>query len=236
MKNIELFDYACVDFEFGNSMGFYSGTRFYSRNTGDAGSALRACSIVGASFEVSDNFVAQQNGWKRELTLTSVGNSNVYDLVSRFVVRSNDRPALIAGRTIAHRDSNLYYQHPVGDVKVPVGDSDWIEFSDCGSLTPEGFDLVFYVRDEATELDGMKRWVVHHRMIAKPDMAKLVLKGCHKMLNGPLPLQFLIPRHIKFKLYRIRETALPYFPIMTVGEVCVPDGSAAIVRTRILHC
>lgn len=213
-----------LDVEFGNAEGFFSASKtdlqasIIKKNDKfsnyDAG-------ICGANLSIGDLIDVKSNGLIRNVQFVPMRDSKLFDLVSRFVVISNDRCARIAGNEVKHTCKNIYHQYKTDDVIVPVGTDNYLKFQGQNSKGHPSFETVFYIRDEGIEKDGMKRWIVHHRIIVDQNAANLIVRSCNPVLEGPLPMQWMIPALIKRKLFRIRERKLPNFPLMTVGEVLV---------------
>jgi len=217
-----------IDIEFGNQHGFFSGSldgvcskEVYCKKVTDRSFDVDNCIAKGKVKELTN---IKSGSLVRELVFNAEQDAFLYDLVSRFVVLSNDRNAYISDMEIKHNNSNIYYQY-LSDksVKVPLGDSHWLEFSDLGSTVEPYFDNVFYIRDES-QSDGRYKWIVHHRKIVKPEYAELILRGCNPRIEGVIPHQKWIPRFIKNMLFRIREKKYPNFPLMAVGVVNVKDN------------
>ena len=213
-----------LDVEFGNAQGFFSAAKsgLDTDNVaqGDISSHYDA-HIPCAMASINDSTIINKSELIRTTKFTTETDSRFFDLVSRFVVLSNDRCARIAGQNIQHNCKNIYHQHSTNDVVVPVGSEDHLHFQDNNSTEHINFENVFYVRDEAVDKHGMKRWIVHHRMIVNQNAADLIVRCCHPVLEGPLPFQKAIPAALKKQLFRIRERNFPDFPLMAVGEILV---------------
>lgn len=217
-----------LDIEFGNQHSFFSGTRDgycnisnYLKNSLDR---TLQVGIPESSGQVMESVAIKPSCLSRQLTFSSTNDAFLFDFVSRYVVLSDNRNAYISNIEIKHNNSNIYYQYSANKhVKVPLGDSHWLEFSDLGSSVEPYFENVFYIRDES-QSDGCYKWIVHHRKIVKPEYAQLILRGCHPRIEGVIPYQQYIPRIIKNALFRIREKKYPNFPLMTVGVVNVKDN------------
>lgn len=231
-----------LDIEFGNSQGFYSGKKSQSLpyHNGDS-SSLNSWYWEGAVgrkiISISESWKLEQNEVQRDIEFCPQSDTELYDLVSRFVVESvSSKSACIANKYFEHTSKNIYYQfEDFGDVIIPVSDSQYLKFSSLGCDVPEGFQEVFYIRDES-ENNDVKRWVVHHRLIVKLPDANLIVRSCNPRYEGPLPCQNLIPWFVKKLFFRIRESKYPSFPLMSVGEVLLPSKSVAKISTKItLH-
>ncbi len=230
-----------LDVEFGNADSFYSAkktatlpydsTQFIENNLYHYEWAGR---LNRTNIKLEDKICESGKVLVRKLVFHFNAQSFLFDMVSRFVIFSNNkRPASIANLLVEHKCSNLYYQfsadHPL---KVPVRDNQYLVFSTLNCIVPSGFKEVFYVRDEAVS-DGKYKWIVHHRLIVDPAKAKLIVRGCHPKIEGILPCQNLFPECLKRYLFRIRERKYPGFPIMSVGEIEVAKGDCAQMSTRI---
>lgn len=225
-----------LDVEYGNAQGFFSASKSGRHSlpvTPPAQSSEYNTKIPGVSIAIIDSSVATNIELTRSTRFKALQESRLFDLVSRFVVLSNDRPARIAATEIWHSSKNIYHQYATTDVIVPIGTNGYLRFSDNASTGHPLFENVFYIRDEAVEKNGLKRWIVHHRMIVDPQSTNLIVRCCHPKLEGPLPLQSIIPHALKKLLFRIRERRLPNFPLMSVGESAVETSHTFDIRTRI---
>lgn len=162
--------------------------------------------------------------------------ATLYDFVSRYVVFSDDRPAFISKKKIQHKNSNIYYQYPADVAYVPCIGGGYLVFSDNGSLYPELFENVFYLRDERTLQTGERVWVVHHRLIAKRDLSELYVKVCNPRFSNATIRSPWVPFWFKGLTYRIRERKFPNFPIMTLGDVTIDSGAQVSLATSIKLC
>lgn len=225
-----------LDVEFGNAKGFFSASKNGIRPL-DASPLLLTseydAGITGATLKVNDSIIVADHELTRSTNFSAQQDSDLFDFVSRFVVLSDDREARIADTKIRHNCENLYHQYPVCSVTVPIGKNSFLQFTDASTEGHPLFERVFYVRDEAVESGGMKRWIVHHRLIVKQQIANLIVRCCHPKLEGPLPFQTIIPRFLKNKLFRIRENRRPNFPFMTVGESTLDLNHRVNIRTRV---
>jgi hypothetical protein len=228
-------EFLLLDAEFGCASGTYSaaksGVSLGSSGTLEVPRFFRG-ELGDIMIDVGQHIEMDGDQLMRSLSFSIVEKAFLFDFVSRLVIWSNDRPAMIAGREIVHESSNIYHQYSVQGARLPIGSHDWITVSDGGSIAPPGFDVVFYVRDEGVEANGLKRWVLHHRLIANIEMARLVIMGCNPKFSGPIPFQLLVPKVVKKALFRIRETRFPSFPLMAIGECSVSPGLCADIKTR----
>lgn len=225
-----------LDIEFGNAAGFFSGHKnnvCSNEKYAESFDRVFIPTLEKTGLEIRENYFISSDEINRNICYLVKGESKIFDLVSRYVVLSDSRPAFIDKKIITHACSNIYHQFPVGKVKVPIGNNGWLYFSDNNSTEHPFFNSVFYVRDEAVEENGMKRWVVHHRKIVKQEVANLIVRSCNPRLEGELPFQWIIPRFLKKELFRIREAKFPNFPIMAVGEVLLNSGFHAKINTTI---
>lgn len=223
-----------LDVEFGNSNGFFSATNAKKQfDELELGAMKYQAGYQAANLSITDSISIKSNYFDRKLNFEIISKSHLYDLVSRYIILSNDRSAEISGINIRHKNSNIYYQYCASKAIVPIGTDGYIQFSDLGTTQHPSFDNVFYIRDEATEINGMKRWIVHHRIIAKEDASNLIVRCCHPIFKGPFLAQSIIPNLLKRKLFRIREKRYPNFPVMTVGEVTLSPGQLFNIMTRI---
>ncbi|MCF6236975.1 MAG: hypothetical protein L3J70_11500 [Gammaproteobacteria bacterium] len=223
-----------LDVEFGNSYNFFSASKNNSPQDYDYNEKLSINAMIpAAKFEITDSVAFKGAQGTRDLSFLALEKNYLFDAVSRFVVYSrNNRPAYIDNQKIGHNNSNFYYQYHHAKPQVPIGDDGWITFEDNFSNLPAGFDNVFYIRDEANTEKGY-RWIIHHRCIAKIESANLIVRGCHPRFNKPFKFQSLWPKWLKRKLYRVRERDYPFFPIQSVGEVCIPGNTKISLRTKI---
>ena len=225
-----------LDVEFGNAKGFFSASKSGIRSLNapplPQTSEYDAC-IADASVKINDSIIVQAHELTRSTQFTAQQNSRLFDFVSRFVVLSSDREATIDNKDIRHNCKNIYHQYPADSVIVPIGTEHFLHFTDDNTAGHPLFDRVFYVRDESIESNGMKRWIVHHRLIVKQHIAQLIVRCCHPNFEGPLPFQDLIPQALKNRLFRIRESQKPNFPFMAVGESPFSANHQVDIRTRI---
>ena len=93
--------------------------------------------IKGVKLTVCEKYDVSDAVISRGVNYSINAKSRIYDFVSRFVVFSNDRNAVINNISIRHKCSNIYYQYPVSNVKVPIGDSCWLNFENNNSSETE---------------------------------------------------------------------------------------------------
>lgn len=230
------------DVEYGNATAFYSATKTktlpYSleRLSNDEAFEYEWNGVlVKTDVHLKDEIALHEpQVLSRRLSFYASQNSCLFDMVSRFVVISyNDRPAKIAGREFKHQCANLYRQYAVkSGVRVPIGSCNYLEFESLNANVPDGFQEVFYIRDESKNADE-HRWIVHHRLIVDPSVSELILRSCNPRFEGPLIGQGYLPRWFKRLFFRIRESKYPNLPIMTIGEVDLLAGKHACLHTGI---
>ena len=226
-----------LDVEFGNSHGYFSASKsglHISCFEQDEVSSEYDTKIPKSTIRIEDSVVIKKNELSRITSFITKTDSYLFDLVSRFVVLSDDRCAKIAGCNIWHKCENIYHQYSTSDVLVPVGTEGYLKFQDVNSTGHTNFENVFYIRDEAVEVNGLKRWIVHHRMIVRQHAANLIIRCCHPVFDSPLPWQNIYPRALKRKLFRIREKKYPNFPFMAVGESAVSMGYVFDIGTKVV--
>lgn len=225
-----------LDAEFGNASGFFSASKS-GIDSFDANLPTQTIEyegrITGAQLKINDSITIAAQEFTRSTKFIAQQDSNLFDFVSRFVVLSNDRAASIASEKIEHHCRNIYHQHAVSSATVPIGNKGFLHFSDTNTTGHPLFERVFYVRDESIEPNGMKRWIVHHRLIVKQETANLIVRCCYPRFEGPAPFQKIIPNTIKKKLFRIRETKNPNFPFMAVGESPLSSNHQVFIGTKI---
>lgn len=225
-----------LDVEFGNAKGFFSASKSGAQPLDPSQPPQTSeyeAGIPDAKLKINDSVIVADQNLTRNTIFSAKQDCDLFDLVSRFVVLSNDRKARIANTEIQHSCKNIYHQHAVKGVTVPIGTNSFLQFTDFNTAGHPLFDRVFYVRDEAIESGGLKRWIVHHRLIVKQQTANLIVRCCHPKFEGPLPFQKIIPQALKEKLFRIREKQNPNFPFMAVGEVPLNANHQVDIRTRI---
>ena len=233
-----------LDVEFGNADSFYSGFKTNSlphknslplkKKDIDSNWCWKG-DLIRTNLNLKDSWLFNsKEKLNRKLSFYATEDSYLYDMVSRFVVKSTtSNSATIADQKYPHLSKNLYYQYQANtSVRVPISTSQYIEFSSESSLIPKGFKEVFYIRDE-TKDGEYYNWIVHHRLIVDPNECNLILRGCNPRIEGVLPLQNFIPKIIKKIFFRIREIKYPNFPIMTVGETCLPKNKSAQLATKV---
>lgn len=224
-----------LDIEFGNQYSFFSGSREgYVIESYDFRNKLTRAfkaEIPKAKGELLESLEFSKKKLVRELKFTPENEAVLYDFVSRYVVWSSSKKAIIGSRIIEHSSSNLYYQYSShNSVKIPISNKGWLGFDDSNSSLEPYFDNVFYIRDEA--FDGKHyKWVVHHRKIVKPQYAEFILRCCNPKFEGVVPLQHYIPKIAKKLFFRIRERKYPSFPLMSVGVVNVDNDVLRLTTT-----
>lgn len=225
-----------LDVEFGNAKSFFSASKA-GINSFDASQESQTLDyegkIAGAQLKINDTLNFEEKELKRYTRFSTKIDSELFDFVSRFVVLSNYRKAYIASVKIDHNCTNNYHQYSVNSAIVPIGTEGYLRFSNYNSASHPLFERVFYIRDESIESNGMRRWVVHHRLIVKEETTNLIIRCCHPRFEGPVPFQKIIPHAVKKKLYRIREMYNPNFPFMAVGESPVNSNEQLVIGTRI---
>jgi hypothetical protein len=226
------------DVEFGNSNGFYSGSRSgpYTKKTlKDKRPVNLHGDLARTELGINDNLKELgESSVLRQTKFSFYGGSKIFDLVSRFVVTTGSKSASINGRQITHCSSNIYHQYDVIDdsvVKIPVQNGTLV-FRPLKSSRLEGFRQVLYLRDERKE-DGNYVWIFHNRVIVIEDDATLILRCCHPIMEGVVPFERMIPRIVKKRFFRIRETTFPNCPFMVVGESTLSEGDCILLETRI---
>lgn len=233
-----------LDVEYGNANSFYSGTKskslpYLKKNFF---SNIHDCNydycwngkLQNTDITLNESLLVGNVNIERTLSFTMNDISHLFDMVSRFVVKSKtNKPASIDKYSYIHESNNLYYQFPASNsVIIPIDDNSSIKFEPLNSVVPKGFQEVFYIRDEGT-INGEFIWVVHHRLIVIPEQSNLILRCCNPKIEGILPLQNFLPRWFKKLFFRIREKRYPNFPIMTVGEVTLEKGDRASLSTKV---
>jgi len=230
-----------LDVEYGNASYFYSGVK--RKGAQHLGGAFRVREylqwkgdLARTDVLISDDVSVRESCLERNLTFAIQGKSEVFDFVSRFVVYSfNDRAGYIDGKAFRHNSKNIYRQFAVkSEVSVPVGKGAYLKFASLGVQVPDGFEEVFYIRDESKDSLGY-RWIVHHRLIVNPKKVRLVLRSCNPRFEGVIPFERFLPNILKRPLFRVREARFPNFPIMVVGEAMLSQGQAASLRTQVSY-
>lgn len=234
-----LLDYCELGIEYGNASGFYSANTSVNYKKKLAPHSrkqlLNSTYPLGTSTTIEDSTSLKNNSLNRATTFSFSDDSAIFDIVSRFVVWSDDRVARIGNDNITHRSSNLYYQHPSSnEAFVPIATKGYLRFRCMPAQNLKGFESVIYVRDEAIDTKGY-RWVVHHRQIADPYQSKLVVRCCNPRLEGALPNQNLIPKWLKLMIFRLRERRFPHAPLMAVSEKVVRAGETAELNTCVTY-
>ena len=121
------------------------------------------------------------NTINRKAEILTLQDSMFMDFVMRFRFKKEYiEYADIAGRRYYHKNSNVYYQYPVGNVMLKGRGFD-INIVVVDSIVPDKMEPVIYVRDSKSE------WVIHVRMIPKA-WDKEVIKICTAWAGTrPLP-------------------------------------------------
>lgn len=238
-------DLLSFDVEFGNSRGFFSGSGqrpdIYGRGRLPEEVKFAAEIEQGSSAAIVcfDSTIVSDVEARRSVQFKFSRQSHIFDVVSRYVVidTSSGRPSKINGQNVEHKSSNTYHQYPADVVKVPIGETAWLEFKGEVEGIPEGlFEHVFYIRDESVDSSG-HRWIVHHRAIATELAEQLILRCCNPRFEGPVPswVNRIIPKLMLRWLFRIRETTFPNFPLMVVGECCFAEGEKITLSSSIRY-
>ena len=153
----------------------YRHTRLAEHCLADAGRSLTTALVSMPEglwrLNLEDEIAANDTVF-RTATLTSVADTVLMDFVVRLRFRKSlFHTARIADKTIEHRASDVYSQHPVRSAHLEGRDFSVridIEESECAmAMSP-----MLYVRDHADE------WVVHARMIPRR-FHKEVIKVCN---------------------------------------------------------
>lgn len=231
-----------LDVEYGNASCFYSAVKcndapHLGGAFGDKEYLVWRGKLVNTDILITDDAFVSGDCLNRSLNFSIQSESRVFDFVSRFVVYSfNDRKGYIDDKAYPHVSKNIYRQFAVtSGVSVPVGETAYLKFSSLGAQVPEGFDEVFYIRDESKDLLGC-RWIVHHRLIVNPKKVRLIVRSCNPRFEGVLPFEQCLPDILKRPLFRVREAHFPNFPIMAVGEAILKQGEDASLCTQVKYC
>lgn len=166
----------------------------------------------------------------RRHTLTILEDSFLMDYVSRFCFRKKFFDiAVINGREIQHRKTNLYYQHPVREVELR-GDRYSVKIKIDSSINAGKFREHMYVRDYEDV------WVVHARLLPiKWD--KEVIKICRRWYNKAIPKNIsgilLRCRQIRDYLWYRGETRQPNFPVNAYPIVKLAAGDVLELTTEV---
>jgi len=190
--------------------------------------------MPGVRCEIAEDVRLEANSLRRHLEFRMIEDSWLTDLVSRYAARDGGRRAARIGHEdVRHENRNRYVHRDVPQATIPFGLSGTLSVErEQGLATPERFHRWLYVRDEPSA-NGSNRWVLHHRvLVAEPE--ELVLRGCSRWFNRPLPpvLNCLVPRAVRRSLYMVRETRWPKAPLMTVGAARLAAGSVVVFRDK----
>jgi len=200
--------------EYGDSYGTYSKMEdpFKIRNDN-----VKKTSLNGNEILIREKREFSNNKLIRDLSFYQDKDIKLYDMVSRFVIRTKSaKPAKINNKLISHCNSENYYQYPAKEAFIPINDKFSFRFTNK-TFDNYGFDNVMYIRDAKSKLKSEKQWILHHRLISKPEN-ELSLIFCTSFLKGKVKIiDNLCPKFIKKKLFRIREKSYPNFPIMAIS-------------------
>lgn len=239
MSADRIFKYCKFDIEYGNSVGFFSGTKSLTYDFKTQQSEYEK-NLLGkldkTRIKVKDRVQSNFEGIHRSTDFIAHDDSLLFDLVSRFVVWTSLPCAKINSNLYTHESKNLYYQFDVvenSSVEIDVSEGQLI-FKPVKIFPPKGFKQVIYIRDEQQE-NGLYKWVVHHRLIVDEHQSNMILRCCHPRFEGVVAAQNCIPKFIKRKFYRIRETKYPNCPFMTVGESTLKKDQVVSLKTRIVY-
>lgn len=161
---------------------------------------------------------------QRHISVTAQNDSYLMDAVLRFSLPKNTvRRAFIGDTEIKHQRRNKYYQHEASTVRFELQDGSILRFDSFAFRLPPGMSFFVYLRDEP----GC--WIFHVRALAtKPE--RLMLKGCHRLYNGPLPnfLQNIVLKlpTLKENLLYIRERFSQRIPFQINGSSLLRSGES----------
>jgi|Deesub1362A_J573_1020465.scaffolds.fasta_scaffold02604_6 hypothetical protein len=165
----------------------------------------------------------------RQHTLTTLEDSWFMDFVSRFQFKKKFfEKAIINDIELIHKNTNLYYQFPVDEVKLIGKDFD-VVVKVREVITSEKFKLHMYARDSGDV------WVVHARLFPyKWD--KEIIKVCRSWYNKAIPQKIA---NILLKVDVIRdflwyrgERKQANFPLNAYGLVRFEKGSKLRILTE----
>jgi len=132
------------------------------------------------SLEIADK-MSNASTVMRSVRLECLKPCYLMDFVLRFRFKQQHfKHASIAGRSLQHADTNLYYQYPV-DLALLTGAKYRATITVKQKQHPDSLAPLLYVRDAPGE------WVVHARMLPKV-IDKEVIKLCNRWAKTrPLP-------------------------------------------------
>lgn len=165
----------------------------------------------------------------RRHRITLLEDSFLMDYVSRFRFKKKYfNTAVIGGREIKHRKTNLYHQYPVKEALL-CGDQFEAKIKVNSSLNTDKFRQYLYVRDYEDV------WVVHARLL--PDnWDKEVIKICRKWYNKAIPQKIsdllLKSKQIRNYLWYRGETREPNFPVNAFPMVKLSAGTIIELSTE----
>lgn len=116
----------------------------------------------------------------RQHTLTTLEDSWFMDFVSRFQFKKEFfEKVIINDIELIHRNTNIYYQYPVNQVKLVGKDFD-VVVKVKEAVTTEKFKLYMYARDSGDV------WVVHARLFPEK-WDREIIKICRSWYNKAIP-------------------------------------------------
>lgn len=160
------------------------------------------------------------------------------DLVNRCVFNANILPqGSISGKRLKHRGQNRYHQYPITDVSLSSKDIK-VTVQALPMSIPSSYGQAFqettYLRDEPALPDSSPAWIIHSRLIAKPEMAGGYIARWFYP-NCLLPAwitTILASRLLRPFFWRLRER-YPSTPISLGSSMYVAKGDKFIISTVI---
>ena len=165
----------------------------------------------------------------RQHTLTTLEDSWFMDFVSRFQFKKEFfEKVIINDMELIHRNTNIYHQYPVNQVKLIGKDFDVI-VTVREAVTTEKFKLYMYARDSGDV------WVIHARLFPyKWD--KEIIKICRSWYNKAIPQKIAngllkVDMIREFLWYR-GERKQANFPLNAYGLIRLEKGCKLQILTE----
>lgn len=188
-------------------------------------------------FNVAEKLVFTDAEITQEYTFTVTSTvAKIGDLVNRCVFNADIFPqGNISSRKLKHRGQNKYHQYPITDVSLSGKDIEVIVRVLPMSIPPsyrQAFQETSYLRDEPAPSDSSPAWVIHSRLIAKPEMAGGYIARWFYP-NRILPAwitAILTLRLFRPLFWRLRERH-PFTPISLSSSMYVAKGDTFTIKT-----
>ncbi|HEC63881.1 MAG TPA: hypothetical protein ENI23_01150 [bacterium] len=193
--------------EFADSYSFFSlenvgfgnlRTNWVTKRNGDGTRGKMDVEMKEGKVRLEYENIGIDNKIYRKASITALKDTYLMDFVIQYRFKKEFfEKGEIAGKTIRHRNSNIYYQYQVDRVEL-IGDRYKVLVKVKNFEGAEKFDRYMYIRDKGSE------WIVHCRLIPKV-ADKEVIKLNVRWYNKAIPR---ILGNALLKNKKLRETLL----------------------------